>query len=173
MHVCTSVYNARVVVKSLTPKNQIAKGRVLVHYIDFGDEEWLPKRRIFPLPSPFTAVPPMALVCSLAYIEPMRPQAKQSAEQTGVNDSNNEKQPIHCGGDRAINNEHSYDLKSAVPELVIKTEECKDSLKGAHEADNDDGWSTAATERFKLLAGNEKTLSMHMVQGNIADQKIR
>ena len=47
------------------------KGRVLVHYIDFGDEEWLPKRRIFPLPAQFCNVPRLAIKCCLAYLKPV------------------------------------------------------------------------------------------------------
>ncbi|XP_053377527.1 uncharacterized protein LOC123530424 isoform X2 [Mercenaria mercenaria] len=61
----------RGIIRNTKPEKEIMKGRILVHYIDFGDEEWLPKRRIFPLPPQFCSVPRLAVKCSLAYIKPV------------------------------------------------------------------------------------------------------
>ena len=50
--------------------NKNSKGKVHVFYIDFGDDEWIPRSRLFPLPESFVCPPPLVLKCSLAYIKP-------------------------------------------------------------------------------------------------------
>ena len=47
------------------------KDKVHVFYIDFGDEEWLPLSRVYPLPEPFIYLPPLVLKCSLAFVKPV------------------------------------------------------------------------------------------------------
>ncbi|KAL3852582.1 hypothetical protein ACJMK2_016201 [Sinanodonta woodiana] len=46
-------------------------GKVYVFYLDFGNDDWLPKKMIFPLPEEFACVPQLTIHCSLAYIKPM------------------------------------------------------------------------------------------------------
>ncbi|KAJ8309252.1 hypothetical protein KUTeg_014126 [Tegillarca granosa] len=41
-----------------------------VFYIDFGNHEWVKKKRLFPLPEEYKNVPPLAIHCGLAYIRP-------------------------------------------------------------------------------------------------------
>ena len=49
-----------------------SKGKqVQVFYVDFGDKEWLPSSRVFPLPTEFHHTPPQAIWCSLAYVKPL------------------------------------------------------------------------------------------------------
>lgn len=43
---------------------------IKVFYIDYGDTEWLTTSQVFPLPENFHAVPPQALWCSLAFVQP-------------------------------------------------------------------------------------------------------
>ncbi|XP_052285566.1 uncharacterized protein LOC127881601 isoform X2 [Dreissena polymorpha] len=130
----------RGVIKSVKPENQIASGRVLVHYIDFGDQEWLPKRRIYPLPAQFASIPRMALKCSLSYIVPME------TENDGV------VARVTEGG--AAAGTGVAEAKSGIAAVA----------DGA-------GWSEKAIEEFIKLGGMEKTLTMHIVQGTVADQK--
>lgn len=39
-------------------------------YVDFGNQEWVKKKMLFPLPEEYSNVPPLAIHCSLAYIRP-------------------------------------------------------------------------------------------------------
>ncbi|XP_052780968.1 uncharacterized protein LOC128217691 isoform X2 [Mya arenaria] len=145
----------RGVVKSLTPKNQIAKGRVLIHYIDFGDEEWLPKRRVFPLPAQFAEVPRMALRCCLAYIQPCSSQDCRATGSEGDSREQDSMDSMAVNGEQKVDNMVEESGKS-----------CKDS-----EDEDIQEWPENAIKKFKDIAGNEKTVTMHIVQGNLADQK--
>lgn len=53
--------------KELLPENV---GKVNVFYLDFGNDEIVPKRRVFPLPSQYADVPGLAIHACLAYIQP-------------------------------------------------------------------------------------------------------
>ena len=66
---CFSIY-FRAVIVNIRSDNEVGVGKVRVHYIDFGDDEWLPKRRLFPLPPHYASLPPLAIKCKLAYIKP-------------------------------------------------------------------------------------------------------
>ncbi|KAL4226350.1 piRNA metabolic process [Mactra antiquata] len=61
----------RGIIKGTESENTNLKGLILVHYIDYGDEEWLPRARIFPLPQQFCKIPRLALQCNLVYIKPV------------------------------------------------------------------------------------------------------
>ncbi|XP_067684612.1 tudor domain-containing protein 1-like isoform X2 [Haliotis asinina] len=45
--------------------------KINVFYVDFGDEEWLPKKKVFPLPEEFCTLPPLTIWCSLAHVQPV------------------------------------------------------------------------------------------------------
>ncbi len=84
--------------------------RVRVLYVDFGNHEWVSPRKIFPLPPRFYTVPPQAICCSLANIQPLRdpdqfehdPEVPDrwkdeiSREFAKIIDFENEKQLIGC-----------------------------------------------------------------------------
>ena len=42
-----------------------------MYYVDFGDDQWVPASRLFPLPEPFVYFPPLVVKCSLAYVKPV------------------------------------------------------------------------------------------------------
>ncbi|XP_041350109.1 uncharacterized protein LOC121369227 isoform X2 [Gigantopelta aegis] len=44
---------------------------VRVFYLDFGDNEWLPRSKVYALPDEFTYLPPLAIWCSLAHVVPL------------------------------------------------------------------------------------------------------
>ena len=46
-------------------------GKAQVFYMDYGDVEWVPKRKLFPLPKELKDIPPLAIKCCLAYIKPV------------------------------------------------------------------------------------------------------
>ncbi|XP_069142431.1 tudor domain-containing protein 1-like [Argopecten irradians] len=52
-------------------KSESSSSKAHVFYLDFGDREWLPRWRLFPLPEEFKDTPPLALSCSLAYVKPI------------------------------------------------------------------------------------------------------
>ena len=59
-------------IKELPNDNDKAKkDKVHVFYVDFGDDEWIPLSRLFPLPEQFVYLPPLVLKCSLAYVKPV------------------------------------------------------------------------------------------------------
>ena len=39
--------------------------------MDWGDNQWVPASRLFPLPEPFVYLPPLVVKCSLAYVKPV------------------------------------------------------------------------------------------------------
>ena len=45
--------------------------KIKVLYVDFGNTEWLNPRRVYPLPPQFLDIPPLAVCCMLAGIEPV------------------------------------------------------------------------------------------------------
>jgi hypothetical protein len=53
--------------KESTPENV---GKVNIFYLDYGNDEVVPKRRVFPLPSQYADVPGLAIHACLAYIQP-------------------------------------------------------------------------------------------------------
>ncbi|XP_062603174.1 uncharacterized protein LOC134264952, partial [Saccostrea cucullata] len=55
-------------------------GKVHVFYIDFGNHEVVPKRRVFPLPQQYTDLPALAVHVSLAYIQPTVPRGSPKKE---------------------------------------------------------------------------------------------
>ncbi|XP_048257627.1 tudor domain-containing protein 1-like [Haliotis rufescens] len=46
-------------------------GKIHVFFVDFGDEEWLPRSKVFPLPEEFSMFPPLTMWCSLAHVQPV------------------------------------------------------------------------------------------------------
>ncbi|KAK3105054.1 hypothetical protein FSP39_016219 [Pinctada imbricata] len=45
-------------------------GKVHLFYIDFGDKEVVPRRKVFPIPDEYRDIPGLAIHCSLAYVQP-------------------------------------------------------------------------------------------------------
>lgn len=77
-------------------------GKVSVFYLDFGNSEVVPKRRVFPLPQQYANLPGLALHVSLAYIQPsvVRGSPKKDAKWT---DEATEKFVSVTGFDSALN----------------------------------------------------------------------
>ncbi|XP_060076432.1 uncharacterized protein LOC132556057 [Ylistrum balloti] len=66
-----SCFYRAVVVEVTTCEDSSSVAKAHVFYLDFGDREWLPRWKLFPLPEEFKDTPPLALSCSLAYIKPI------------------------------------------------------------------------------------------------------
>ncbi|VDI37682.1 tudor domain-containing protein 1/4/6/7 [Mytilus galloprovincialis] len=47
-------------------------GKIKVFYMDYGDVELVPKRRLFPLPKELQNIPSLAIKCSLAHVRPVK-----------------------------------------------------------------------------------------------------
>lgn len=47
-------------------------GKAKVFYLDYGDTEWVPKKRLFPLPKELQNIPALAVKCSLAFVKPSK-----------------------------------------------------------------------------------------------------
>nr|XP_054750958.1 uncharacterized protein LOC129256801 isoform X1 [Lytechinus pictus] len=61
----------RGVVKDIKGIRGVKDGRtVLVSYVDFGNEEWIPEQRIYPLENYFCDLAPLAFKCGLGRIHP-------------------------------------------------------------------------------------------------------
>ncbi|OWF41971.1 uncharacterized protein LOC110461698 [Mizuhopecten yessoensis] len=60
-----------VVTEVVASESSSSASKVHVFYLDFGDREWVPRWKLFPLPEEFKDTPPLALSCSLAYIKPV------------------------------------------------------------------------------------------------------
>ncbi|KAK3612057.1 hypothetical protein CHS0354_021741 [Potamilus streckersoni] len=69
-----SFYRAKIIdicQSNATNENNPNIGKAHLFYLDFGNDEWLPKKMIFPLPEEFALIPQLTIHCSLAYIKPM------------------------------------------------------------------------------------------------------
>ncbi|XP_063436634.1 tudor domain-containing 6-like [Mytilus trossulus] len=55
-------------------------GKITVFYMDYGDVETVPKRRLFPLPKELQNIPSLAIKCSLAHAGPVKKSKHWSAD---------------------------------------------------------------------------------------------
>ncbi|CAC5402526.1 TDRD1_4_6_7 [Mytilus coruscus] len=58
-------------------------GKIKVFYMDYGDVELVPKRRLFPLPKELQNIPSLAIKCSLAHARPVKTSKHWSKDAKG------------------------------------------------------------------------------------------
>ncbi|XP_052095616.1 uncharacterized protein LOC127730970 [Mytilus californianus] len=58
-------------------------GKIKVFYMDYGDVELVPKRRLFPLPKELQNIPSLAIKCSLAHVIPVKKSKHWSTDAKG------------------------------------------------------------------------------------------
>ena len=163
----------------------ITKGRLLIHYIDFGDEEWLPKRRIYPLPEQFSTVPGMALRCHLAYMKTKKVEPKTHKDNESGDKEKNEN--VELGPDQGgksgeeenigdvLSNGNrdeggtSRGMRKSWNEGIVTKKGDKKEIEG----EEGEVWCKEAIDRFEAIAGSEKTLDMHIVKGRLSDLRHR
>ena len=66
-----SYYRGLVLDTRASPDAKSRGKQIRVLFVDFGDKDWLPSSRVFPLPTEFHHIPPQAIWCSLAYVRPL------------------------------------------------------------------------------------------------------